>query len=123
MDEKEKSIENENSTENSTEKKKESGYEKDVAAAGTRVIRSEATVELSQIESFSPHILEATLRNTNWESVMRDFYRTNTPRFEGFRQIVEEGRDFDIQMMSVYNDFMQAVETVVRNQIKIIGMA
>ena len=87
------------------------------------MVRSEATVELSQIETFSPHILEATLRNTNWESVMRDFFRTNTPRFQGFRKVVEEGGDFDIQMMSVYNDFMQAVETVVRNQIQIIGTA
>lgn len=93
----------------------------DTEGTGTRVTRSEATVELSQIESFSPHILEATLRNTNWESVMRDFFRTNSPRFEGFRMILSEGGDYDIQMMSVYNDFMQAVETVVRNQIKIIG--
>lgn len=94
-----------------------------VAGAGTRVVRSEATLELSQIESFSPHIVEATLRNTNWESVMRDFFRANTPRFEGFRATLRGGGDFDIQMMSVYNDFMQAVETVVRNQIKIIGTA
>lgn len=106
--------------EKDTEQEQEEEEEKDVSV-GNRVIRSEVTVELSQIESFSPHILEATLRNTNWENVMRDFFRTNTPRFDGFRNVLREGGDFDIQMMSVYNDFMQAVETVVRNQIKIIG--
>mmetsp|Transcript_30855 Transcript_30855/g.57548 ORF Transcript_30855/g.57548 Transcript_30855/m.57548 type:complete len:561 (-) Transcript_30855:139-1821(-) len=92
------------------------------AGSRNRVVRSDTTAELSQIESFSPHILEATLRNTNWESVMRDFFRTNSPRFEGFRKILSDGGDFDIQMMSVYNDFMQGVETVLRNQIKIIGV-
>ena len=88
---------------------------------GSRVAGSEAAAELSQIETFSPHIVEATLRNTNWENVMKDFFRTNSPRFQGFRKALSDGGDFDVQMMSVYNDFMQAVESVIRNQIKIIG--
>lgn len=87
-----------------------------------RVTRSAVTSELSQLESFSPHILEASLRNTSWESLMRDFFRTNSPRFEGFRQTLASGGDFDVQMMSVYNDYMQAIDAVIRNQIKIIGV-
>jgi hypothetical protein len=39
--------------------------------------------ELTQLETFSPHILEASLRGMNLNQIFRDFYRVNSPRFEG----------------------------------------
>ena len=39
--------------------------------------------ELSKLESFSPHIIEASLRGMNLNEIFRDFYRVNSPRFEG----------------------------------------
>lgn len=34
--------------------------------------------ELSKLESFSPHILEATLRGMDWNDIFRDYFRGDT---------------------------------------------
>ena len=39
--------------------------------------------ELSKLETFSPHIIEASLRGMNLNEIFRDFYRANSPRFQG----------------------------------------
>eukprot|EP00607_Mallomonas_marina_P006343 CAMPEP_0182425684 /NCGR_PEP_ID=MMETSP1167-20130531/12165_1 /TAXON_ID=2988 /ORGANISM="Mallomonas Sp, Strain CCMP3275" /LENGTH=186 /DNA_ID=CAMNT_0024606603 /DNA_START=156 /DNA_END=713 /DNA_ORIENTATION=+ len=86
---------------------------------------TQAASELTTLEKFSPYIMEAYLRGRDWEKSFADFYRINSPRFQGFRAArlgnsVEgggSGRGFDLQMQIVHNEFLITLETLMETQL------
>eukprot|EP01041_Mallomonas_annulata_P010087 gene10087-21022_t len=107
----------------------------------TKIIKmAMTTTALSTLEKFSPYIIEAYLRGDDWKQSLEDFFRLQSPKFQGFRERREEhsssnnrqpsrthhaffGSGYDPQMQAVHNEFLLTLEEVLESQLKLIDVS